>query len=121
MTEDKQQLKDANPPPSRIKVGDEEIILRAPDLNALAELEEYFGVSFTEIERILKTDSPKFFRDIRQVILALVHMDHPKITAEEVGRAITMDNLKECADSLALVFSRANPLGEENPGETEET
>jgi len=117
----KRSIKDVNPQPEQLKVGDHVIVMRAPDLNALAEMEEYFGVSFSEIENLLTPRSPRFFQNIREVVLALVHMDYPEATAEEVGRAITTDNLPAVAEVLSNVFGKALPLGEANPGEKMET
>jgi trehalose-6-phosphatase len=116
-----QQLKDINPQPESIVVGDKVIVLRPPDLNALAEIEEYFGISFSEIESRLSTTDPKFFRNVRAITTILIHMDYPEVTEREVGKSITMDNLEILAEALSSVFGKALPLGEANIGESKET
>jgi hypothetical protein len=117
----KRSIKDVNPQPERLEVSGRVITIRPPDLNALAEMEEFFGVSFSEIEGLLNPHAPSFFKNIRAVVLALVHIDYPEATEHEVGKAITAENLEVVAEMLSRVFNKGLPLGEATAGEKKET
>lgn len=74
-------------------------------LNSFAELEEKYG----SVDKAMEALNTNSFKAIINFIWAgLIHQD-PNLKPEDVGNALTMDNLEEITASIGLAFKSSTP------------
>lgn len=109
---DRKGLAEANPQPNHIKLGGRTIPLVPPNLNVLADLEEHFDTSFTEIMSVLEPSNKQFIRNLRYVLTAMLRAEDSEITEDWVGRNIDVTNLQEIGEKVMGAFMKSMPVPE---------
>lgn len=93
----------STPEKQAIKLGEKEYHLAAFDLNVMADIEEAFDCSMTELgEQFDKRQAVT----LRKILFILLKEEYPDITEIEIGKSITASNMKAVNQVIANVITR---------------
>jgi len=91
--------------PGTIKLGGKDYELSPININVMGYVEDEFDCNFSELQKVLANKKVKEMNAVKTLIHILLRDNYPDLTITEMGKLITMDNLKEVSDAVVKVLT----------------